>query len=70
MTDKLTITRLEAALNILADDIISFGDVGLQLIPVYEKLENKLTEMQKENMTLASIRNRATRHLDQKIAQS
>lgn len=73
MTERAALTpeRLERALDILAGKIAAYGDLGRELLPVYQRLERELEAMRSEEDALAAVlRRAATRSSDQTGARS
>lgn len=70
MTKPLTIARLERALDVLASDIIAFGDRGRELLPIYRRLEKELSAMRAEDALLSSVRARVTQSQDRRAGRS
>lgn len=70
MTAPLTVERLERALDLLAAEIVAFGDRGRELLPMFQRLETELANMRAEADLMASVRARLKPRADRMEAQS
>lgn len=66
----LTIERLERALDLLAAEIVDFGDRGRELLPMYRRLERELAAMKADNDLMTSVRDRLKQSKSQTAVRS
>lgn len=57
----LTVERVERALDKLAEIIVFLGDDGVNVLPIYERLETELEPMKRFEAKMDEIRARAAR---------
>lgn len=62
----LTVERVERALDKLAEIIVFLGDDGVNLLPIFERVEADLETMKASTDRLASVRERLKRSKDRK----
>ncbi|NTD85427.1 hypothetical protein [Agrobacterium tumefaciens] len=62
----LTVERVEQALDKLAEIIVFLGDDGVNLLPIFERVEADLETMKASTDRLASVRERLKRSKDRK----
>jgi hypothetical protein len=70
MTKPLTVERLERALDLLAAEVIAFGDRGRELLPMYKRLETELANMRAEADLMVAVRARLKQPSDQRGVSS
>ncbi len=57
----VTVERVERALDKLAEIIVFLGDDGINVLPIYERLEMELEPMKRFDAKMDEIRARAAR---------
>ncbi|NTD96427.1 hypothetical protein G6M26_31940 [Agrobacterium tumefaciens] len=62
----MTVERVEQALDKLAEIIVFLGDDGVNLLPIFERVEADLETMKASTDRLASVRERLKRSKDRK----
>ena len=62
----ITIERVERALDRLAEIIVFLGDDGVNVLPLYDRVESELETMKASTDRLALVRERLKRSQDRK----
>ncbi|MDH7805509.1 hypothetical protein P3T33_000626 [Rhizobium sp. AN67] len=61
MTQPITIERVERALDKLAEIIVLLGENGINVLPIYDRLEKELAALRSSGSQMDEVRARAAR---------